>query len=99
MKMTGFYYLEYPDCSPANPLVAASEVYVEVASQDGSLDRFDDTYSITVCTAGYLKNHLASHRFYAGRSLVVVDRFDDQYIKNALEEMLPDIEKWGLRKP
>jgi hypothetical protein len=98
MKITSFYYLAYPDCSPVDPLVAVSEVYVEVANQDGSIDKFDFTYALTVCTVGFLERYLETHPYYSCRSIVVVERFDDNVIKSALEAILPNIEEFGIKK-
>jgi hypothetical protein len=98
MKITSFYYLEYPDCLPDDPMLAASEVYIEVAMQDGSTDRFDFTYALTVCTVGFLKHYLGSHPYYSSRSLIVIDRFDDQSIKLALDAILPSIHELAIKK-
>ena len=84
MKITGFYYLRYPDTLPVDPLVAESEAYVEVGSEEGSTSQFDYTYALTVCTIGFLKEHLRSHPSYASRSLIVVERFADDLIAKAL---------------
>ena len=98
MKITGFYYLAYPDCSPPDPKVAASEVYVEVAVQEGSLDNFDFTYALTICTVDFLAQYLRTHPYYSARSLVIVDCFDDHIIKAALEGVLPYIEELAIKK-
>jgi hypothetical protein len=98
MKITSFYYLAYPDCSPPDPMMAASEVYVEVAIQDGSMDCFDFTYSLTICTIGFLKHYLEANPYYAARSLVIVKRFDDQVITEALESILPYMEELAAKK-
>jgi hypothetical protein len=98
MKITSFYYLQYPDALPLDPLFAESEVYVEVASEDGSISRFDYTYALTVCTIGFLKEHLRTHPHYARRSLIVVDCFTDEAIGEALEKVLPHIDEFAQRK-
>jgi len=98
MKITAFYYLQYPDSLPVDPSVAASEVYVEIASDDGDIAHFDQTYSLTVCTMDYIRQYLNSHCSFAGRSVVVVKRFDDDTIRAALESVLPQIETIGLKK-
>jgi hypothetical protein len=98
MKITGFYYLRYPDSLPADPLVAESEVYFEVGSEDGSTNQFDDTYALTVCTIGFVKKHLRSHPYYARRSVILVERFADDVIAEALEKLLPDIDTFAVKK-
>ena len=98
MKITSYYYLEYPDCSPVDPLVAATELYVEVAVDDGSIGQFDFTYAFTVCTVGFLKKHLGTHPFYFAKAMIVVERFDDKAIGEALEALLPNIAQFGIPK-
>jgi hypothetical protein len=98
MNITSFYYLQYPDSLPADPSVAASEVYVEVAYQDGDINNFDETYSVTVCTTDYIKLFLETHPCYACRSTIVVSRFEDKTVKEALESILPRIEEYGVKK-
>ena len=98
MKITALYYLQYPDCSPADPTLAASEVYVETASNEGDTDHFDETYSVMICTANFIKKHLVSHQYYCGRSVIVVERFEDSVIRNALESLLPRISEFAVKK-
>lgn len=98
MKITSFYYIEYPDCLPPDPMIARSEVYVEVAFQNGDLEHFDETYSIIICTIEFIRQHLKSKCFYATRSLIIVEKFEDKVIKQALEAILPDIESIGIKK-
>jgi hypothetical protein len=98
MKITSFYYLQYPDTLPMDPHVAESEVYVEVASEDGSTVNFDYTYALTVCTTGFLKEHLRTHPHYSKRSLIVVDCFTDEAIREALERVLPHIDELAQKK-
>lgn len=97
MKIAAFYYLQYPDCLPADPLLAVSEVYVEVA-ENGDIDNFDFTYTLTICTVAFLKQHLETHPYYSSRSLLVVERFEDQVIRAALEAILPSIDELATRK-
>jgi len=98
MKITSFYYLAYPDCSPPDPMMASSEIYVEVAVQEGSLDSFDFTYALTISTVGFLKQYLETHPYYVSRSLIVVEHFDDKVIKETLEALLPSIQDFAIRK-
>ena len=90
--------LNYPDNLPLDPLIAESEVYVEVASEDGSTDRFDFTNALTICTITFLKENLRSQPHYASRSVVVVERFTDDVISQALEALLPDIKNFAIKK-
>ena len=97
MKITAFYYLQYPDCLPADPLLAVSEVYVEVA-ENGDIQNFGSTYALTICTVGFLKQHLETHPYFSSRSLIVVERFEDQVIRAALEAILPRIAEFATKK-
>ena len=98
MKITSFYYRAYPNCLPADPMDAESEVYVEVANEEGDTNRFDYTYALQICTTGFLKRHLETQPFYCGRALIVVERFDDSAIAEAIKSILPNIEKLAVKK-
>ncbi len=99
MKITCFYYISYPNCSPRDPLIAESEVYVEVSeSEDGSIDNFDWLYKLNICTVGFLEIALKSRPFHCKRSLIVVSRFDDPTITEALEALLPNIDEFADRE-
>lgn len=89
MKITGFYYLAYPDADPPNPHNAISEVYVEVGGEASDVNSFDCTYSLTICTRGYIEDCLLSESFFACRTIVIVERFDDESIRVALNSILP----------
>ena len=97
MKITSFYYLAYPDSSPLDASVAESEVYFEVSETEGSTDSFDFTYSIHVCTVGFVRQQLGKLPFFLARSMVIVERFEDSIIKVALESILPRIDEVAQR--
>lgn len=98
MKITAFYYLAYPDCLPDDPLVAGTEVRVEVALDKGDVDNFDYTYSFMICTPRWLEQYLKTNPFFVERSVIVVERFTDAVIEGALEEILPNIDSWGTKQ-
>lgn len=98
MKITSFYYLAYPDSSPPDELLAASEVYLEVSEAEASIDNFDFTYSIHVYTIGFIRQQLKEKPFFLCRSAIVVDRFEDSIIKAALESILPRIDEIAEKK-
>jgi hypothetical protein len=91
MKLTSFYYLSYPDSSPPDPLVAESEVYFEVSETEGNTDNFDFTYSIRVCTVGFIRQQLENSPFFVSKSMIIVNYFEDSIIRNALESILPRV--------
>jgi hypothetical protein len=98
MKIAAFYYLKYPDCSPLDRLIAASEVYVEVQESDDSPYDFDSCYSINVCTIGYVQQILKENPYYLAHRTLIVKRFDDSEIKKTIESILPRIGDFGLRQ-
>jgi hypothetical protein len=87
MIITSFYYLAYPDSSPPDELLAASEVYVEVSETEGNIDNFDFTYSLHIYTIDFIRQQLKEKPFFLTRSAIVVDRFDDSTIKIASESI------------
>lgn len=98
-KITSFYYLNYPDKMPEDPHNACSELYVEVGGQDSSINNFDQTYSFQVYTIGYLNDLIGSKNgFLVDRSVIIVEKFDDKLIEQALESIIFDIENFGTIK-
>lgn len=95
-KIKAIYYLNYPDGFLPDPEDAASGVRVEVGGEDSGFD-FDHCYSIEVVTIKHLSRTLQEHghHFLAIRSMLIVSRFDDTLIINALEDILRDIERYG----
>ena len=41
-KITSFYYLNYPDDLPGDPIDAYSEIYVEIGDEGSTTDHFED---------------------------------------------------------
>ncbi|MGD8686505.1 MAG: hypothetical protein PVH15_07020 [Syntrophobacterales bacterium] len=99
-KIVSFYYLNYPDRMPDDPHEAFSEVYVEVGDENSDLNHFEETYTFYVYTLGYIKQMITtdSRDFLVGRSVIIVDRFEDKTIERALEWILPNIEEYGQKK-
>ena len=100
MKITSFYYLNYPDRMPENPRNAASEVYVEVGDSHATQNQFAFTYAFKVYTIDYIKNEIfrKGGPFLVDRSVIIVDRFDDKLIKTAIESVLSNIDYYGIKK-
>ncbi|MDX1964630.1 MAG: hypothetical protein SFX18_15880 [Pirellulales bacterium] len=98
MMITSFYYLSYPDSLPTDELVAASEVYVEVSETEGSIEHFDHTYAIQVCTIEYIRQQLGNQLCFYAKSIIVVERFSDDVIKLALESVLSKIDEIAIKK-
>ena len=99
-KITSLYYLSYPNCSPANPLDAATEAYVEIGGPDSTSDHFEETFAFQIYTLGYLQRVIQreGRRFAVDRSVIIVDRLDDELIREAIESILDYIENLGQPK-
>jgi hypothetical protein len=95
MKVSAFYYLQYPDDTPANPRDAATEMYVEVGGENADIQNFDKTFSFHVYTVENLRRVVAEHGFVASRSMIVVNELTDEAIRGALEKIVDNIEKLG----
>ena len=65
VRIASFYYLADPDTSPADWHNAMSEVYVEVGPEGSDFEHFERTYAVTVCTVGFLKDHIRTHPYFA----------------------------------
>ncbi len=91
-----FYYINYPDHSPADPENAASEVRVEIGREDSPYD-FDECYSIQVATIVYLRQRLAvqPEQVLPITSMLIVDRFEDSIIMAGLRSILDEIDDYG----
>lgn len=99
-KIVSYYYLSYPDDLPKDKLCAATEVYVEVGDQNATPAHFDSTFAFQIYTIGYIQEQLCAKKvsFLVDRSVIIVERFEDQIIRGALESILPVIEQYGIQK-
>ncbi len=97
-KIINFYYLNYPDSMPSDPYNAFSEVYVEIGDDNSNVNSFDTTYSFMVYTIDYLKNLLSDTNFCVEKSTIIVDSFDDDTIKRAIQSILDNIENYSSAK-
>ena len=98
MKLSAFYYHEYPDGNVPDPEVAYSGVTAEIGGENASLSEFDAAYFFHVATIGYLKSgkFQLGKDFVALRSLIIVRRFEDAIIRAALESILDNMSSYGL---
>lgn len=98
-KITSFYYLNYPDTLPDDPLNAYSEVYVEVGDESATINKFDETFSFNVCTIEFIRSALANgdSDFFIMPALIIVKSFEDGIIEKALESILDNIEEYGRK--
>jgi hypothetical protein len=95
MKVSAFYYLQYPDDAPSNPRNAATEMYVEVGGEDANIQHFEKTFSFHVYTVDKLRRLIADDGFAAARSMIVVDELTDEAIRGALERIIGHIAEIG----
>jgi hypothetical protein len=96
-KITSFYYLNYPDNLPSDPLDAYSETYVEIGDKRSALNDFEETFSIHVYTVRRIDNLVTKDGYAVLQSAIIVDRFEDQIIENALNKILENIEDYGIK--
>jgi hypothetical protein len=99
LRISAFYYYRYGSDLPADPGNAADTMTVEVGGPDSTIDCFDTSYHFVVVTRQYLQRCPSflqgrEHRFF--RSLLIVDRFEDDIIRRAIEAILPDIGFYGF---
>jgi hypothetical protein len=101
MKISALYFLKYPNETrmPEDPLVASTEVRVEVGEGNPTHEAFDYTYEFQVHTIGFLQKELLENkkRYIINRSTIIVPRFDVKLIQEAIESILNKIERFGER--
>jgi hypothetical protein len=95
MKVSAFYYLQYPDDSPTDPRDAATEMYVEVGGEGATIEHFEKTFSFFVYTAERVQRMMRDNGFFAGRSVIVVDRLTDDVMLSVLEKIVDNIAQVG----
>ncbi|HYG21654.1 MAG TPA: hypothetical protein VEH04_02645 [Verrucomicrobiae bacterium] len=87
--ISAFYYLNYPDSCPVDDVNAGSEVRVELGGEGARLASFDFTVSVFVCTPGFLeKRVLIDKNGIFLQNAIIVRRFRDETVRQALEEHL-----------
>ncbi|MCA1595261.1 MAG: hypothetical protein LC772_02385 [Chloroflexi bacterium] len=96
LKVTAFYYLDYPDGPPADPLNAATMMYVEVGDEHSSLNNFLYTYAIQVYTLRYIELAFQSgqHELF-GRAVLIVPELTNSVISDFLDANINRLEEWA----
>ena len=98
MKISAIYCLDYPDGHPKNPLIARGEIRVEVGEGKPTIEAFDSTYSFTVYTIEFLQQELQVGRKYViDRATIIVERFDQAVIREAIESILDKLDCFGVK--
>jgi|GEM_PF-2028222 len=96
MKITAFYYLDYPDAGPADPDNAATMMYVERGDEGDSINSFQDTLCFQVYTFGYVQeNFIKQGKPVIGRSLLLVPTLDNTQMGAFLDAHADDLAEWG----
>ena len=96
MKITAFYYLDYPDCSPTDPSYAATKMYVEIGQETNTINNFSHTYAFQVYTVKYVKNNFfEKHLPLVERSVLIVAELDDVLMREFLNTNISNLDRWG----
>jgi len=96
MKVTAFYYLDYPDCSPVDPRYAATTMYVEVGQENSTTNDFSETYKFQVYTVNYVADQFFKKNLpLLERSVLVVAELDDLLILELLSSHVDNLAKLG----
>jgi hypothetical protein len=98
-KISALYFLDYPDRPPENPRIASSEVRVEIGEGDPTLEAFDYTYAFTVYTLGFLEKEFQEKNrlFLIDQAAIIVPTFDPGVIRTAIESVLHNLDRYGVR--
>ncbi|OGY77238.1 MAG: hypothetical protein A2249_02850 [Candidatus Jacksonbacteria bacterium RIFOXYA2_FULL_44_7] len=94
LVMKGLAFSHYPGLNdwPVDIYNAYSDVWVNVGPKD---EKWIDTYEFYVCTIKKFREGIKTHQFAFGRHTLIVEKFDYDLIKKAIEGILPEIEKYG----
>jgi hypothetical protein len=99
VKISALYFLNYPDRLPENPDIASSEMRVEVGAGNPTVAAFDQCHAFTVYTLGFLEKELQTGKkpYLIDNSVIIVTRFDVAVIRQAVESILNDIDRYGVK--
>ena len=96
LKVTAFYYLDYPNYSPADPSYAATMMYVEVGDQNSTENNFLYTYAIQVYTLRYVVEAFRSgEAALFGRSVLIVPDFKHATMAQFLRANVDHLHEWA----
>jgi hypothetical protein len=96
IKITAYYYLDYPDCLPDDPGYAATRMYVEVGEATSTTENFSDTYAFQVYTVRYVEEeYFRKHIPLFGRSVLVVPELTDVWMFQFLNDNVDELNNWG----
>lgn len=96
MRVTASYYLSYPDTSPQDPTLAATEMYVEIGEEGDNVDHFQDTFAFQVYTFRYVQQEFIDRgRPLVGRSVMIVPTIADDWMRAFLDANVDSLPGWG----
>jgi hypothetical protein len=99
MKVTAFYYLDYPDDDIPDPLNAETMMYVEVGEEEDDINHFAYTYSFQVYTAKYVRDNFFDEGIpLIGRSIMIVPKLDSDWMREFLNENIENLPHWSDKK-
>lgn len=99
MKITAFYYLEYPDQLPEDVTFAATEMRVEVGDAGDSIHSFKATYAFQVYTFRYIEAMFIARRTpLAGSSVMIVPELSDEWMKKFLQDNIENFDDWSFNR-
>src|SRR5438105_9429261 len=99
MRITACYYLSFPDSSPPDPTLAATEMYVELGGEGDTIEHFQETYAFQVYTHRYVHEEFAiAGRALAGRSMMLVPTLADDWMGPFLQAHADLLPSWGEPK-
>ncbi len=87
-------FSHYPGLNdwPEDIYYAYSDVWVNVGPKN---EKWIDTYEFYVYTIQKLADEIKKYKFIFGQHTLIVEKFDLELIKKAIEGILPEIEKYG----
>ena len=86
MKVTAYYYLKYPDCTPEDPEDAHTIMYVEYGNEGDTIHSFQGTIEVEVYTLKYLSRGLDIANSIMGKNVLIVRTIEDIWMKQSLHE-------------
>jgi hypothetical protein len=93
LRVVSYYFLAYPDSSPVDPTLAASELYVEVGEEGDTIEHHQGTYGFHVYTFRYVQQEFIDKcRPMLERSVMIVPTLADDWFReflNANVDLLP----------
>ena len=96
MKITAFYYLDYPDSLPPDPRYASTKMYVELGQDTSTIEDFSHTLAFRVYTSKYVEDNFFTKNIpLVERSLIIVPELTNLLMDEFLESNVNRLDEWG----